>query len=56
MDLLSGMRVIPDVDELISVILRQRKPKRVHIIELFLDDEVKELYGSTLILLGLEPE
>jgi hypothetical protein len=42
MDLLSGVRVLPDVDELISVIMRQKKPKRVHIIELFLDDEVKE--------------
>jgi len=42
MELLSEVSVIPDVDELISVIKRQRKPKRVHIIELFLDDEVKE--------------
>jgi uroporphyrinogen decarboxylase len=33
----------PDVEELISVIKRERKPGRVHFIELFLDEEVKGL-------------
>lgn len=43
MDLLKNNKVKPDVEELIRVIWREKRPKRVHIIELFLDDEVKNL-------------
>lgn len=43
MELLGGNSVVPDVEELIAIIKRERRPKRVHFIELFLDDEVKDL-------------
>ncbi|MCK4804546.1 MAG: uroporphyrinogen-III decarboxylase-like protein [Spirochaetes bacterium] len=43
MDLLKNSRVIPDVLEFIDVIKRKKKPGRVHFIELFLDDEVKDV-------------
>jgi uroporphyrinogen decarboxylase len=43
MKLLEGTKVVPDVDELIAVILREKQPKRVHHIELFLDVEIKEV-------------
>ena len=42
MQLLKDNRIVPDVDEFIKVVKRESKPERVHIIELFLDDEVKE--------------
>jgi len=43
MQLLKNSRIIPDVKEFISVIKKEKNPKRVHFIELFLDDEVKNL-------------
>jgi uroporphyrinogen decarboxylase len=43
MALLDGTKVVPDVDELVAVIRRQQKPKRVHHIELFLDAEVRDV-------------
>ncbi len=42
MELLKNITVTPDVAELIQVIKRERKPKRVHFIELFLDMEVED--------------
>jgi uroporphyrinogen decarboxylase len=42
MTYLKEISVTPDVDTLISVIRRERRPERVHFIELFLDDEVKD--------------
>jgi uroporphyrinogen decarboxylase len=42
MALLKDNRIEPDVDEFIKVVKREVKPKKVHFIELFLDDEVKE--------------
>jgi len=43
MDLLKNSSIVPDVEELIAVIKREKRPQRVHFIELFLDDEVKEV-------------
>jgi len=43
MKLLEETKVIPDVDELLDVIRRDRRPKRVHHIELFLDAEIKDV-------------
>lgn len=43
MDLLKNSSIVPDVEELIAVIKREKIPQRVHFIELFLDDEVKEV-------------
>jgi uroporphyrinogen decarboxylase len=40
----------PDVDELLAVIRREAIPKRVHFIELFLDDEIKDLVRERLEL------
>lgn len=42
MKLLEETKVIPDVNELLDVIRRDRRPKRVHHIELFLDAEIKD--------------
>ena len=43
MDFFSSTPTIqPDVDELLAVLRRQRAPKRLHHIELFLDPEVIE--------------
>lgn len=36
------IRVQPDLKELLEVLRRERKPKRVHFIELFLDEEIKD--------------
>jgi uroporphyrinogen decarboxylase len=36
----------PDVEALIANITRRRRPRRVHFIELFLDDEIKERIGG----------
>ncbi len=35
--------IVPDVAELLKVIRREAMPKRIHFIELFLDDEIKEV-------------
>jgi len=43
MAFLDGTKVVPDVDELLAVVRRQKKPRRVHHIELFLDREVKDV-------------
>ena len=46
MQLFKDNRIVPDVDEFIKVVKRESRPRRVHFIELFLDDEVKEaVYG-----------
>ena len=37
-----GKTLKPDVEELLAVLRRQRSPKRIHHIELFLDEEVIE--------------
>jgi len=37
-----GEPVQPDVGEFVDVLLRRKMPRRVHHIELFLDDEIKE--------------
>jgi uroporphyrinogen decarboxylase len=42
MDLLQGKGITPDVEEFLSVVKRDKRPERVHFVELFLDDEVKE--------------
>jgi len=42
MDILKDNPVKPDVEMFISVIKREKNPRRVHFIELFLDEEVKE--------------
>jgi uroporphyrinogen decarboxylase len=39
---LAGTVVSPDVESLVRVIRRESRPERVHFIELFLDDEVKD--------------
>ncbi len=38
-----GNKISPDVDELIAVIKREKIPKRVHFIELFIDQVIKDL-------------
>jgi uroporphyrinogen decarboxylase len=38
--------VVPDVKTFIDVVRRVRRPKRVHFVELFLDDEIKEAVWS----------
>ena len=38
----------PDVDALLSVIRREKRPRRVHHIELFLDEEIKDVIGGRL--------
>jgi uroporphyrinogen decarboxylase len=43
MSLLEDTSIVPDVDELLSVIRREKKPERVHHIELFLDAEIKDV-------------
>jgi uroporphyrinogen decarboxylase len=43
MALFEGTTVVPDVDELLAVLRRERLPKRVHHIELFLDAEIKDV-------------
>jgi uroporphyrinogen decarboxylase len=35
-------KIAPDADELISVLLRERAPRRLHYIEVFLDPEIKQ--------------
>jgi uroporphyrinogen decarboxylase len=48
--------VIPDWQELVAVIQRTRMPKRVHFIELFLDDEVQAALCERFSLYdGLSP-
>jgi len=48
--------ITPDLEELVSVIRREKRPSRVHHIELFLDDEVKEAVWQRFDLGdGLEP-
>ncbi|MFW6138861.1 MAG: hypothetical protein ACOC7U_06790, partial [Spirochaetota bacterium] len=42
MPLVEDKEIIPDVEELIAVIKREKKPSRVHVIELFLDQEIKD--------------
>jgi uroporphyrinogen decarboxylase len=39
---LFSKRIEPDVAEMVDVLLRRRMPDRVHFIELFLDEEIKE--------------
>jgi uroporphyrinogen decarboxylase len=39
----SNGRIEPDIEELLAVIRRSSMPKRVHHIELFLDEEIKQL-------------
>ncbi len=51
-DLLIGNRIEPDVDELLAVLRRERVPRRVHHIELFLDEEVREQVGKRYELLN----
>jgi len=43
MKLLQEGFIEPDVEELIRVIKREKRPERVHFIELFLDEEVKDV-------------
>jgi uroporphyrinogen decarboxylase len=43
MDLFKNTSINPDVHELLRVIKREVRPKRVHFIELFLDDEIKTI-------------
>ena len=47
----SQFQVTPDVEALLGVIRRERAPKRVHHIELFLDPEVKDALAARF---GLE--
>jgi len=46
-------RIEPDVDALLSVIRREKRPRRVHHIELFLDEEIKDVIGGRLGLGGM---
>ena len=39
---LSDNRVEPDIGEMVDVLFRRRMPGRVHFIELFLDEEIRE--------------
>ncbi len=51
-----SVEVAPDWEELVSCILRERTPRRVHNIELFLDPEVQEAVCERFDLLeGLNP-
>jgi uroporphyrinogen decarboxylase len=43
MKLLEETKVVPDVYELLSVIRREKRPERLHYIELFLDREIKDV-------------
>ncbi|MBN2323440.1 MAG: uroporphyrinogen-III decarboxylase-like protein [Spirochaetes bacterium] len=43
MSLLEDISIVPDVDELLAVLRREKKPERVHHIELFLDAEIKDI-------------
>ncbi len=43
MDFIKNTSIKPDVHELIRVLKREVRPKRVHFIELFLDDEIKAI-------------
>jgi uroporphyrinogen decarboxylase len=52
MELLQNNSIVPDVDELLAIIKREKKPKRVHHVELFLDDEVKEVIAGRFDLDG----
>jgi uroporphyrinogen decarboxylase len=55
MDFFLDGSVKPDVEELVSLIRREKRPKRVHHIELFLDDEVKDAVCECFSLLeGLD--
>ena len=43
---LFSKRIEPDVAEMVDVLLRRRMPDRVHFIELFLDEEIKEAVSA----------
>ncbi|NOY08900.1 MAG: hypothetical protein GXP33_08665 [Spirochaetes bacterium] len=43
MDLLKNNRIRPDIEEFLEVVKREKRPKRVHFIELFIDDEIKDV-------------
>ncbi len=46
MKLLQDNSVTPDVERFIALIKREKKPDRVHHVELFLDDEIKEVISN----------
>jgi len=48
----SGFSVTPDVEELLDVLWRRARPKRVHYIELFHDAEVIQRIADRYILTG----
>jgi hypothetical protein len=52
---LVGTKVVPDVDGLLAVIRLEKKPGQVHILELFLDSEIKGVVWEMIsFLFGYE--
>ncbi|HEY9595879.1 MAG TPA: hypothetical protein VHE79_15475, partial [Spirochaetia bacterium] len=47
-----SQRCDPDVAELLDVLFRRRVPRRVHLVELFLDTEIKEALCARFDLAG----
>ncbi len=53
MNTLLNTKIEPDVQELIEVLRRHQRPRRVHHLELFLDLEVKQKVGSVNLTMDI---